>query len=288
MTDLYIPKDSRSLATLTDIPQIRLGLQSPPGEGKTFAACTFPNVVVLNFDKGLGAHYGRSDVIEIPFTDPQFVDSLAKRNGEKDSPPNKRDALTKWLKTEGMKLQPRQTLVFDSGSAIEDAFHTQQRLEPVTTRTGEINTMAFWGLKLDYYSDLFDTIFNLKCNIVWCSHEQAERNKQGDLSGKNRPLMSGQFADKIVGKFTDWFRQHAQDKPKDGVEPKPETLKQFGMTTAEFMQWCRTFPRNTVYYWQTESDDLFNAKASSLVNFPKFIPATYESFEKYRRKPISA
>ena len=62
MAEQYIPKGAVSLNTITVKPQIRLGLQGYSGTGKTWAALTFPNPIVLNLDRGLGAHTGRSDV----------------------------------------------------------------------------------------------------------------------------------------------------------------------------------------------------------------------------------
>lgn len=278
---LYIPPGARTLDSIVDVPQIRLGIQGAPGEGKTFSALTFPNCIVLNVDRGLGAHAGRKDVVEIPIYDIEFIKKLHPKN------PNKRDAILEWMKKEATKLSKEQTLIMDSGTSIESAFDMQERLEPVTSSTGVTDTYAFWRHKLEYFDELFDILFALRCNIVWCSHEQVDRDKKGELNGKLKPLLSGQYADKIVGKFTDWFRQHASDKPKNIEEDiKPNILKAHGMTQKEYREWCNSFPRNTLYYWETESSDIFSGKCSSLVNFPQYIPAHYDSFIKYRRKMI--
>ena len=92
--DIYKPVGSLSLAEITDVPLIRLGIQAPPGKGKTYSALTFPNPVVLNFNKGLGAHTGRGDVIDVPFWDGKFCDKIHPRSGTAN-PANKKDAFEK-------------------------------------------------------------------------------------------------------------------------------------------------------------------------------------------------
>lgn len=281
-TEIYIPKNSITLDQQT-IAQIRLGIQGAPGEGKTFAAMTFPNPVVVNFDRGLGAHIGRKDIIEIPFHNPGFVDSITKRNKPTD-PPNKRDAFIKWLETEGFKLTNNQTLVVDASTGLEAAFESQQNLEPVVTRDGFHDTYAFWRAKIDYFNQVTDIFFSLNCNVIYTAHEQEERTKKGDYTGKIKPMMTGQFADKLVSKFTDWVRAVAVTK-KDPDKLSDKDLKDFGFKTKnEYKEMCDKFPRNTAYLWKLDSDDIFSGKVSSLVNFPTYIPAGYESFCKYLRK----
>ena len=92
MPDLYIPPHSIPLDKQTTELQIRLLLQAPPFSGKTYAAMSFPNPVVLDFDQKLGAHSGRPDVLQVPFWSGEFCDKIVKRDGLK-APPNKKDAL---------------------------------------------------------------------------------------------------------------------------------------------------------------------------------------------------
>ena len=166
---------------------------------------------------------------------------------------------------------------------MERAFDMQEALEPVITDKGKVDTLAFWRHKIEWFGEVVDMIMSLRCHVILCAHEQSDRNKDGELNGKLKPLVSGQTADKLGKDFTDWFRQRASDKPKEGEKVKPETLKMFGMTEPEWNEWIKSFPRNTIYYWQTESDNMFSGKCSSMVNFPRFVPANYTSFLKYRR-----
>ena len=81
--------------------------------------------------------------------------------------------------------------------------------------------------------------------------------------------------------------QHCIDKKSpDKIDEKILTL--WGMKTREeFLEMQKQFIGNSVYCWQTEGDDIFSAKASSMKpGTPRFIPANYDAFMKWR-KPIS-
>ncbi len=130
-----------------------------------------------------------------------------------------------------------------------------------------------------------------KCKFVYICHEADQKDKNGvfgaSYSGKVRPLLTGAFGDELSTHFTDFFRQHAKTKPLNyDVLDEALLKKEWMMTKPEFKKFCDTFPRNTYYCWQTDGDDVFDGKASSLVNFPKYLPPTYESVLKYRRKVV--
>lgn len=278
---IYIPPNSISLDKVS-LTQIRLGIQGYFGTGKTYGGMSFPNPVVANIDRGLGAHIGRKDIIELPLYNKDFCKKYYS-----SEPDNIKEALLQWIQKEGVKLTSNQTLVIDGLTGIESAYHTDWKKHPmISSRSGKVDDFAEWGLKIVYFNELTDLLITLNCHVILICHESEKKDKgTNEYTGKIRPLMSGQFADKIGGKFTDWFRQHAANKPKDFNTIDVDKIKKdWGMTPVEFKAVCDTFPRNTVYYWQTESDDTFDGKCSSLVNFPKYIPANYESFRKYMRK----
>lgn len=285
-TTLYIPKGARTLDTIHSA-QIRLGIQGPPGEGKTFGALTFPNPVVGNIDRGLGAHIGRKDIIEIPFYDAEWCKAQGAKwkSGEAV---NRRDAIMTWCRAELPKLVAEQTFIMDASTGLEAAFDIEQSKFPFYTKSGEEDKFVFWREKVNWFQELFEDIFKaIPCNVIYICHEQLERNKQGDLTGKNNPLFTGQFKDKLVSHLTDHFRQHCVDKkPDEKIDDK--TLRLWGMSSKdEFKKMQDSFIGNSVYCWQTEGDDIFSAKASSMKpGTPRFIPANYESFMKWR-KPIS-
>jgi hypothetical protein len=283
MSDIYIPPNCSTLATNKQKQQIRLGIQGFPGTGKTWAALTFQNPIVLNLDRGIGAHQGRSDVIEIPFYKSEFSGGKATL----------KDRLIQWLEREGPKLTANQTLIVDGLSSLEIAYHQwfAANQQNFITKGGKVDDFAEWQVKKKYFGEFCEMLKSFSCDVVLLAHEAERADKPstvgqpGTYSGKIRPILTGAYGDIIVRDYTDWFRQHAADKPTDFSAIKPELLAAWGMkSTAEFKTMCDTFPRNTIYFWQLEGDDKFDGKASSLVNFPRFVPANSGSFAKYQRK----
>lgn len=275
---MYIPPNCESLEKATQA-QIRLGLQGYAGNSKTWASLTFPNPIVMNYDRGLGSHIGRPDIIEVPFWNKDYT----KKFG-----PTIKDATEKWLTDEAPKLLPEQTLIIDGGTAIQYAFHKYVELNPPLTKGGKEDGYAEWKLKLVFFGYIMDQIKRLKCNVIYICHEAEKKEKSGDYLGKIRPLLSGSFGDELVSHFTDWFRCLSASKPNDVSQVKSEALPKWGMTSAkEFMEMCDTFKdTSSIYFWQTASDDVADCKVSSLVGCPRFIPANWTSFQKYMRKPI--
>ncbi len=286
---LYIPKYANSLAS-AELPQIRLGIQGYPGSGKTWGALTFPNPVVMNLDRGLGAHRGKSDVHDLPFYDAQWVRKTfpqAASSSEKDSL-FKKEAIMYFMRNDAMKLTREQTLVFDGGTGLQNLWELYIREHPIYTKAQKICEYSPWRLKVEYLSELLELTKSLKCNFVYMSHEAEFKEKPDSIgdapkyTGKLRPLMTGQFADQLVGHFTDWFRQHSSEKPTTINE---SNLPNWGMKNAkEYQEMLNSFSNTSIYYWQTAGDDKFDAKASSLVNAPKFIPANYQSLLKWMAK----
>jgi hypothetical protein len=272
MNDLYIPRGAQTLDKITKRSQVRLGLQGYGGVGKTWFALTFPNPIVLNLDKGLGAHKGRSDVIEVPFYDPIF--------SKKDS---LKDDLIKWINDEAIKLRAEQTLVVDGCTSIQNAYHRWWKANQhrFMTRQGQVDEFSQWREKVTFFSEIFETFKFLNCDVIFIVHETAQKDKDGGYSGKIRPLLTGQMGDEIVNHFTDFYRMHSMSKPK---EP---TLTSWGVKDMEEFNalWSDglCIRDNTIYYIQTTSDNIFDAKASSLVNFPSLIPANYQHLKKYMR-----
>lgn len=281
---MYTPPNTKTLKDAIE-PQIRLGIQGYPGSGKTWGALTFKNPVVVNIDRGLGAHTGREDVIEVPIWDKEFRKSVMIDVRQAD---NVKDCLVKWIKKEGMLLEKDQTLVIDGVTGIQNAYHKWYSENPVLTKAGKEDDWGEWRLKLTYFGDLCEMLKQLTCDVIVVTHEIDKKEKDGSYTGKIRPLLRGGYGDEITGQFSDWFRQLAAAKPSDYSKIDSKALKNWGMSSIkEFEDMCSTFPRDTIYYWQTDGDEIFDGKCSSLVNFPKFIPANYKSFAKYMKHKIS-
>ena len=286
MNNIYIPPGCYSLDKDTAIQQVRLGIQGLPNTGKTWAALTFPNPIVMNLNRGLKAHQGRSDVIEIPFYKPEF-------GGQRHEV---KERIIDWLDREISKFTVEQTLVVDGLSDLEQVYHTWYAMNEskvATSSSGKLDSFIQWNLKEKFFNEITSNFkYNTKCNIVLICHEQDQPDRittvgqPAGYSGKIRPLMTGKVKDSIDKDYTDWFRAHVSAKPTDYKSISPESLVNWGMkTTDEFKAMCDTFQGPTIYYWQTVGDDLFNAKSGSLIGQPKFIPANYTSFCKYLRKP---
>jgi hypothetical protein len=238
--------------------------------------------MVLNIDRGLGAHIGRKDVIEIPFWNPTFVDKIIPRSGL-SNPPNRKDAIIKWLSTEGMKLVAEQTLVIDSSTQLQNAFHAEYRINPKVTKQGKIDDFGEWNYKLIFFDEVMALLKSLKCNVVYICHETADRDRTGELNGSVRPLLTGQFSDQLASHFTDWFRCHAYSKPLEDKQAKAKEF--FGLSDGQLKEWLASTSNGTMYVWQTASDEIAkHVKTSTMVNAPKYVLANYSVFGQYKRK----
>jgi hypothetical protein len=282
---MYIPQGCSPLSDIKDIPQIRLGLQGFPKTGKTWSALTFPNPIVANLDRGLGAHIGRKDVIEIPFHSDAYCLTVDKAY----KPANKKDILIKWLETHGRKLTPEQTLIWDGNTPTQNAYHRwfEAHAGDFVSSNGTRDGFAEWKQKINFYQELIGLLMVLPCHVVYITHEAEKKEKSGQYNGNIRPLLTGQYGDEIVGNFTDWFRQKAGEK-LDVEKATPDQIRSmkdnWGMTKEEYKSMQDSFPNRTIYYWQTSSDDIFDGGSSSMSGQPKYVPANFSSFEKYRRK----
>lgn len=276
---MYTPAHSNTMAIYKDVPQqIRLLLQSAPKTGKTYAATTFPNPVFLNFDRGLGAHSGNADIVEVPFWNLDFVKKITPNDL------SRKTLVTQWLKTEGQKMESDQTLVLDGSTGLQNAFDAWSKANPTySARTGKLDEFAHWSNKVEYFAEVCESFKTLKCHVIYISHETLDRGKDGELNGKVRTLLTGQFGDQLASHFTDSFRQHAFAKPAQ-LPDANKVMSLYGMTPAEYQEMLNSFTTNTVYVWQTQSDDVANCGSSSLVGQPRFIKADYATFCKYLRK----
>lgn len=277
-SDIYIPPGSIPLDKVDHNFQLRLGIQGMPGTGKTFSAVSFPNPAVVSFDRGLISHMGRKDVIEIPFYDEKFVDKIHLRDGS-SQPPNRKEAFTDWLQINSSKFTVSQTLIIDGGTGIQSSYHSWYRANEgnFLTKEGKIDKYIQWRMKVDYFAEIMLYLKSMKCNVIYLTHESPDRNKEGDLTGEVRPLLTGQFQDELVSHFTDWYRAVTISKPSP---EKLEDFKKIGGT----QEWINSTPNNcqTIYIWQTQSNEVAKCK-TSLVGAPKYILANRSALLKYQR-----
>lgn len=279
--NLYTPTGSVQLSTCTTPQQIRLGIQGPPKNGKTYGALSFPNPMVLSLDRGLGAHSHRADAFEIPMWNATFVDKIVPRTGL-NAPSNRKDAVTKWLAGEATKLTENQTLVIDGLTGLQNAYTAWYAQNPVLTKQGKVDDFAEWRIKVEWFGEICEQLKSLKCHVVFIGHETLDRNKEGDLNGMVRPLVTGQFGDQLASHFTSWFRAMAVGKPKD--EGKEMFKKKYGCDDATLREWVGSNDTESIFLWQTISDSIVSCGTSDLIKAPKYVLQDYKSFEKYRRK----
>lgn len=249
-----------------EVAPIQLGLQGPPGSGKTTAALTFPNPVVLDFDKGLQAHVGREGARTVPFYSADWV--LSYMGGKfkptlQGATPNRRDALKHWLDNEARKLRADETLILDSWSAVQDAFDMETRLVPRHTKKGEIDDYAFWDDKIEYARYIFVTLQGLRCHSIVTFHETKVRDpKNGILLEKIEPLMQGKFVARIKQFFSDYYRCSCESSDTKDAAGKAAVKHN--------------------YLWQVNSNSMFDAKRRALKTDLVFVPASYQSFVTFK------
>lgn len=277
--NIYKPPGSVTLDQHTAKQQIRLGIQGCFNSGKTWSMLTFPNPIVANLDRGLKAHTGRADVVEM-----KMYDRTVSGGPEK-----LKDYITRWLDNEAPKLTEEQTLCLDSCTALEISYHIWFKANEhnFLTSQGKVNDFAEWNVKDKFFSEVFNQFKTLRCDVIMTCHEadqpdKAQPGQPAAYSGKIRPLMTGKIKDTMGKDFTDWFRQLCSEKPVDD-KLTPEMLSNWKMTKAEFKEMLSTFPGTAFYYWQTTSDNIFDAKCGSLINPPKYLPANFGAMQKYMR-----
>jgi len=283
MNEIYKPPGCINPNELPDT-QIRLGIQGAPFTGKTFSTLTFPNPIVLSLDRKVSAH-GNDNVIVVPFYDVKFIDSIVKRPGVQ-APPSTKDAIIKWLMTEGVKLKPNQTLILDGSTSIEEAFHIWYNFnenELALSKSGQIDGFVQWNLKKSYFGELFACLKTIPGNVIYICHE-SEKTKDGQSTGKLRALLTGQVGDKIAGNFSDWFRSIVIGKPAD-KEQRKKVLDWAKVDDTTLDEWIAASPPDyrAIHLWQTQSDDLCDCGTSTMFHAPKYVLANYSSFLKYRK-----
>lgn len=241
--------------------QIFIGLQGAPGTGKTTSAMTFPNPVVINWDRGLRAFIGRKDIIQFPMYSTEFIVEklgIKPANGHKlPSIP----AACKKLLEDCTKLTAEQTLVWDSWTTHQDIYDIWNWEVPYYTKDGKVDEFRPWQEKQDHSGEVIKLLKELKCNVVVIYHTMQVRDKNtGVLLDKEQPLMQGGFTPKIKKNFPFFFRQSIEE---DKISKERSFL------------------------WQTKSDGKFDAKCCVPQDskIPQFIPANYESLMKYLNLP---
>lgn len=221
---MFIPSGADNLKDSAGAPQIKLGLQGPSGSGKTYAALSFPNPIIADFDGNLSRFAGK-DIPRLKFYSSEWLEAYhngafkAKKAFDVMAPNihSSKDAFMHFIYNDARKLGAEQTLIVDSWSSIMDNVNNFYCTNPVLVKgEGGVyveDTRKMYAEYKDYATIVFAGIKSLKCNIVMTFHEFQPRDKiTGNLiENKIAPLMEGSYKDQIKKHFTEFFRCINQD-----------------------------------------------------------------------------
>jgi hypothetical protein len=235
------------ITTTPDMPQIRGGFIGKPGSGKTTAALTFPNPLVLDKDNKCPP-----GIDHVPFYDPAVERKWATKSAVDYGP---RTGLINFLKVEGPKFPVTTTLIIDSWTSFMNAFDIwADAVAPMifTNKKNEVDNFAVHGDRLSMGIEIAMACKALKCNVLILMHEQIERDSNGVPTGGIKPLMKGQFADQMPAHLTSFFRSGWTDKTTN----------------------------NNGFVWRVKPDKQFNPITPAGFVSPEsgIIPATYEDY----------
>lgn len=239
------------------LPQIRMGIMGPPGSGKTTAVIeTFPNVVVVNYDKKLPPN-----IDQIPITDPKIYKQFINPKYP-NVPGDLRGALRNFLEFYAINFPPETVLLLDSWTSMVNTVMQWQddvkEVEFYSKKKGEVDGWAMYDDLIMYGIEITNLIKALPCHVVVTFHEQVQRNDKGNVVGI-KPLMRGQFADQIAAHLTTFFRAGFS---KALAEKDPKKY-------------------NNGYLWKVKADDEFKPITPPGFKAPDdtgYIPATYQSY----------
>lgn len=197
-----------------------------PYAGKTHAALTWPNPIVLDFDRKVT----KAGVPTIPFHDDRFVTQVIGPQPLPTQPPNRRDALTMWLLTNLASLPEDSTIILDGLSSVEIAFHSQtETVEGIKAAEGG---GRLFGKKLDYFSGLLALLSRHRGRVVITCHltpifTRDIKTGVDVATGKCKPMLTGSAAERLAGFSTSmlyafWMVNEAGERKHYlGLAPSP-------------------------------------------------------------------
>lgn len=242
----YIPPESIQ----SELPHEIIAIIGAPGAGKTTSCIEspygtgFPNRIWLDWDHKLPV-----GEVSIPFWSPEFCDKQAKRTAS--NVPNQRDAFSFWLRNNHDKFTDKQTVILDSASKMLNALDMQCNLERDAQGDSKKANWDFWAHKLRFWQETMTHVKNMKARFVMLFHETQERNDEGNLTGKIKPILDGSYKDQILGDFTDVWRQLCN----------PWKLRANGMVEIENgKKVCEPG-----WFWQLLSDEIVNTNTNPVL-----------------------
>lgn len=230
------------------MPPRRVAICGMPGSGKTTAALTFPNPIVIDLD-----HKLKPGVPCIPFYSDEWI--ITNKLAVKPVPPkhlNRATLLLTWLQNELPKFAPEQTVILDSWTMANRYWDLQIEENPIFSNAGNRDGMKEFRAFHTWGQLVINALCAAKCTVVVTFHLNRDRDEKGNLNGKYRPVAAGQFGETILGNFT-----HA------------------------LMALCRSkADGSTEYLWQIKGDNAFDSQGTyneSLLIDRRYVPAHYNS-----------
>lgn len=204
------------IVTAPVIPQIRLGQMGPPGYGKTTAALTFPNPVVLSKDRK-----EPPGTKVVPFYDREFEKFWSDKRIDRSGP---RSALINFLKKEGPKFDPSTTLILDSWTMWFQEFDMwAEEVAPLVyctkggpNKPSEVDNFKIHADRITYGYEIMMAMKALPCHCIIDFHEQTERDQNGNAIGI-KLVCKGQFGDQAASHVTSFFRNVKKENDKKEV-----------------------------------------------------------------------
>lgn len=163
--------------------------------GKTTFGLSFPNPLVLDFDRKIP----KAGVKSVEFWNESLIRQLAPQTNSASRYVNRRDALQNWL-IDNIGKYTDHTGILDSLSNLETAFH--QQTEFVEGIKANVGGGQLFGRKMSYMCDIFAllkdvfgrVVINVHLAPIVAINPQSGSDYQ---TGKYKPACSGSFAERI-------------------------------------------------------------------------------------------
>lgn len=249
-----------------------------PGTGKTTSLLTFSNRLWLDFD-----HKIPPGEQSIEFWNSNVIDKIAKRTFAEV--PNVLDAVRIWLRTNHNKFHPKQTIIIDSFTNLVDSADLQ--IQAMDRALEKPNKFFAWKIRGEFYKEIFAYLRACPAKVVVVFHETVDREEDGTLNGKLRPCVDGGYKDKILGNFSNVWRQlsNIYIKNQNGsYKYNPDGSKILHKVT------YKDNP-NWVWFWQFLGDSVIDLNCEPELNRKlrekniSMLPADYAEIDRIMNEP---
>lgn len=202
-----------------------------PKTGKTWAALTAPNPIVIDLDNNIPRNHPKFNTVQtVPIWDSEYcVKELGMAKSTATGTVCKYEAVIKWLKQHVRKLQSNQTLIIDSLTFIGDNFDMWWEKNPQLsmTKTGQLDKFKRWNQKIIAFEEIHDLLTSASCNVIGIIHEQDDYDEEGHVIGI-KPILTGSYAGRLGGRYTEAFRQRVKVNKQTGAREYIWSIKSDG------------------------------------------------------------